>query len=192
MRNGHLLYVIGQPGSGKSTLLAALTAGLEPLSVESKPFAHIVWGPGVVELGARREAFSGTDALSMSVQPKVLAWFEQEAPAYVIGEGDRLANGKFFSGVLGLGWGLELAVLRCSAAVAEHRRAGRAAALGTKPQNPQWLAGRISKTRTLLRDWAPHLIELEADGPPDTVLTQLITAGNPVVDRLRALVASPT
>lgn len=180
----HLLYLIGQPGSGKSTLCEALTAPLSPSSVEERPFPHIVWPGGVVELGARRPKFSGTDALSMSVQPKVLAWLEEEAPGLVLGEGDRLANGKFFAAVLTLGWSLQLVRLAVSSPVAEQRRYERSQVLG-KAQSAAWVAGRITKARHLAADWADYVVTLDADYPPDRVLSELMDLHDPVVTALR-------
>lgn len=182
--SGTLVYLLGQPGSGKSTLVENLTAGLEPLAIESRPFAHIVWPGGVAELGARRPAFSGTDALSMSVQPKVLAWLEEEAPAHVFGEGDRLGNSKFFTAVLGLGWNLTLIRLAVSASVAAARRAQRAHELGTALQSDAWLQGRLTKNRNLVEAWDDRILELDGDQPPGRVLAKLEALGLPLVTLL--------
>lgn len=180
-----LLYLIGQPGSGKSTLVAGLTAGVPSAPVE-KPFAHIVWGsgPAVIELGARRESFAGTDALGMSVQPRVVEWLAGTPHEFVLAEGDRLANGKFFTAVAGLGWEVTVARLAVSEAAAAQRRAARAAALGIEPQSPLWLRGRVTKVRNLAREWAT--IDLDADQPAAGVLTELLTYEHPVVEVLRS------
>lgn len=168
-----LLYIVGQPGSGKSTLLAALTEGLEPLSVEARPFAHIVWPPGIVELGARRDQFSGTDALSMSVQPKVVQWLRDEQPPAVIGEGDRLANNKFFRAVMEAGYALTIARLAVSEQVVRARREARAAALRVPVQNEQWLRGRRSKVSNIVDAWPNLVVDLDADQPPAAVAAEL-------------------
>lgn len=189
--DGYLTYIIGQPGSGKTSLVHALLDGLAPVSVEDRPFAHIVWGNDVVELGARRPGgFSGTDALSMSVQPRVVEWLQTEAPAYVLGEGDRLATGSFFTDVVQAGWQLRIIRLTVSSAVAEARRQARAAELGTTPQNPAWLKGRITKLRKLADDWLPYILEVNADAPLATVVSQVRAAEDPVLARLEALIPS--
>lgn len=180
----HLLYLIGQPGSGKSTLAAGLVEGLEPLSVETRPFAHTIWPGGVAELGARREAFSGTDALSMSVQPKVVEWLEFEAPDLILGEGDRLANGKFFTSARAAGWNLLIVRLAVSSSIAAARRAERATALGVAPQSPSWLQGRITKAARLAEEWDEFVFELDADAPPAHLLAQLVGSGHPVAQVL--------
>jgi hypothetical protein len=181
----HLLYLIGQPGSGKSSLVTALTDGLRPQPLP-QPFARLLWGP-VVELGARRDAFAGTDALGMSVQPRVVSWLQEPESPLVLGEGDRLGNGKFFTSVLDAGWGLRIAWLAVSARLAERRRADRAAALGSRPQNPAWLKGRISKVARLAAEWEPYVVRLEADASPDRVLAELVACGDPVAAALRTI-----
>jgi hypothetical protein len=188
--SGFLLYLVGQPGSGKTTVIENLTAGLEPESVETRPFAHIVWGDGIVELGARREGFSGTDTLSMSVQPKVLDWLRSEAPPYVLGEGDRLANQKFFRGVLAAGWDLDVMHLQVSDEVARYRRAARAHELGVPLQDEAWLRGRVTKVRNLAAEFP--MLPIDADRDEYRVVSAVRRAGNPVVERLDALVAFKT
>lgn len=148
-------YLIGQPGSGKSTLIAALTESQLP-SVNRKPFAHIEYLNGVVQLGAVRADFSGTDALAMDAQPKVLAWLQELAPgsvAGVFGEGDRLANGKFFDAVKQLGYNLTVVLLWVPDDLAAERRAARGSA-----QNETWLAGRLTKVKNL-RPYVTHMAD---------------------------------
>lgn len=105
------VYLIGPPGVGKSTLMERLLSGYERLH----PMKHVgpprttalvyepLIGPGDqeptgVSLGYRRQSFSGTDALGMSVNPQAIAWVESGAArawAEVWGEGARLANKAF-------------------------------------------------------------------------------------------------
>lgn len=182
------LYVIGQPGSGKSTLVQALTRGSEALDAKT-PFAHRIYltePERVVELGGRREAFSGTDVLSLSVQPRVVSWLTEARPRLVLAEGDRLANGKFFAAVGELGYDLLIARLVVSGAVAASRRAERAIRLGKSLQNEQWLQGRITKNTRLAQEWRSCVLDLDADQPPERILAELESVGNPVVRALRA------
>lgn len=169
-----LLYVIGQPGSGKSSLVASLTGGL-PAIHNKQPFAHTVYGstPIVVEFGAHRLEFSGTDALSMSVQPLAVEWLQHAPYSFVIAEGDRLANAKFFNAATAADWELTVIRLAVSANVAEHRRAARGS-----NQDPTWLRGRISKVKNLAAAWPT--VELDADQPQEAVRQQLLATGNPV------------
>lgn len=168
-----LFYLIGEPGAGKSTLFAKLTEPLIP-SVKRSPFAHTYWWndrSAIAELGERRPGgFGGTDSLSMSVQPKVLTWLETHN-THVIGEGDRLANGKFFTGATAAGWDVTVAYLEVAPELAEARRVARAQELGTKPQNDQWVQGRRTKVLRLAEDWATVI--LKGDSSEETLLNAL-------------------
>jgi len=160
-----LFYLIGEPGAGKSTLIAKMTE--ECLSgVQAKPFATTMWTSrkgAAIELGARRPGgFGGTDSLSMSVQPKVLEWLQRGQLYPVFGEGDRLANGKFFTGVSALEIDLTVAYLEVPPELAEERRVKRAAELGTKSQDEKWVAGRRTKVLRLAEDWATVILKGES------------------------------
>jgi energy-coupling factor transporter ATP-binding protein EcfA2 len=195
----HLLYLVGQPGSGKSTLAAHLTRGIEVIT-EEKPFArrylvgdaHMREGDEpvatVVELGAHRDKFSGTDALPMNVQPKVVQWLRETESEFVFGEGDRLANDKFFRCVVSIprGWFLHIAYLAVPASVAEERRAARAAELGVEPQDPSWVKGRVSKARNLVDTWGSHVYRLNATRPVEEIAAELCAYDDPVVAALDA------
>lgn len=153
-----MLYLIGEPGSGKSTLAAALTCRAESYIVR-QPFAITVWQTGpdapiVHELGYTRAAFSGTDALSMSVQPKALRYLELIQPEYVLAEGDRLANGSFFDRVREIGYALSVAFIDIGEEEAARRRKRRAAELGQPEQKEAWVRGRRTKVANLAREYA--------------------------------------
>lgn len=139
--------------------------------------------PPVYELGVARAAFSGTDGLSMSVQPKVLQWMEAMEPELVLGEGDRLTNGSFFLGVLELGYELRLAHLRVPPEVASARRLARAQELGRPAQNDTWVRGRKTKVEGVVNEFAGHVISLDATSDPPCMLSRLFD--DPVVQALK-------
>ena len=99
------LYIIGAPGTGKSSLMRRVVAGLGlSWGPEERVWRELWVNPllspaGVqkgVSLGRERGTFSGTDALSMSAQPRVLEWLHAtELPEYVVGEGMRLSSPRF-------------------------------------------------------------------------------------------------
>ena len=99
------LYIIGAPGAGKSTVTRHVVAGLGlSWAPDIKVYRELWVNPlldedGVqrgLSLGKERGAFSGTDALSMSVLPRALEWLrETELPDFVLGEGARLSSPKF-------------------------------------------------------------------------------------------------
>lgn len=147
---GLLVYVIGSPGSGKTTLVGALNRERVRHQVD-KPVAHMTYTDGndglppvYIELGRKRESFSGTDAMAMNVQPKVLEFLAQCPYTLVVGEGDRLANQKFFDGATKLGWTVKVVYLECPESLASIRRSQR----GSK-QSATWIAGRITKVRKM-------------------------------------------
>lgn len=169
----HLIYIIGEPGSGKSTLLEALLhgAGVD----NDKPFAFIRYQGGI-ELGARREKFSGTDALPMNVQPTVVEWMKLLPNEIIlIGEGDRLANDGFFLAATEMGYDLMLYHLWVPPNIGEARRQARGS-----NQNKSWIGGRITKVKNLVKKWSPETL----DGRKS--VEELVTRmkRNPIVERL--------
>lgn len=149
-----LVYLVGPPGVGKSTVMSLLTRDCTVQHQATKPFAYDVLltpeATRAVRLGAiRPDGFSGTDALSMNVQPKVLNWFLSSPPfTLVLGEGDRLGNVKFVEGVLGMGWNVHLICLAATAQELAYRRRARGS-----NQNPGWMRGRQTKVDNLV-EWA--------------------------------------
>jgi hypothetical protein len=170
----HALYIIGEPGIGKSTLVEAMTAGL-PYEEATQPFAFRRYDCGVTELGRRRVGFSGTDALAMDVQPKVLQYLEAVRPRYVLGEGDRLANAGFFGRLRELGYQTDILYL-FGAHLAYERRAARGSS-----QNPSWVQGRRTKADALAASHATQW--LSAAGTPEELAANVVGA---VADLLAA------
>lgn len=153
-----ITYVIGEPGVGKSTLIGNATKGIEWF-MQSRPFMHVIYEqPEVVELGPRRgEYFSGTDGLSMSVQPRVVDYLQFPTYNHVLGEGDRLANDKFFRYCDSIS---DFTVVLVTAAdgVAGERRAKRAEKMSLPEQNEKWVKGRLTKLANLAEAWDPVVI----------------------------------
>jgi ABC-type dipeptide/oligopeptide/nickel transport system ATPase component len=148
----HLLYIVGEPASGKSTVVEAMTAGIPANEVE---YGLLRWRtletePKVIELGMRRDSFSGTDALAMNVQPDMVRWLANGPGSHVLAEGDRLANLKFFIALKDAGWRFHVACVEASPLTLAQRRNSRAFLLGVPEQSDTWVKGRQTKLRNLM------------------------------------------
>lgn len=161
MNERRLLYIIGVPGVGKSTILAEALRDTPIIGHFGKPIPHVAYSSGG-QLGVLRDKFSGTDGMSMSIQPKVLSFLAGCSWDAAVAEGDRLANGKFFEDVIEQGWRLEIIVVKAPWSVVEARRRERDGGFGA--QDPRWLLSRETKIRRLTARWHPTV--LEASGPP--------------------------
>ena len=149
--NDWLVYVIGYPGCGKTS---AMRRGISLLGygaweeVQEKPFAHTIYPSGFVQLGKQREMYGGTDTLALNVQPAVVKWLGEIDVPVVVGEGDRLANKKFFDSVANMGRHLAIVYIKCGELTARKRAWERGSRF-----NESWLKGRISKVDSLVQSY---------------------------------------
>jgi hypothetical protein len=157
-----LLYLSGEPGAGKSALMAELTRGLYrvPLppaaDAPARDFLRQPLGALMedvaVELGRRRDSFSGTDALPQTAITAAEAYLRsglaERETSLLLAEGARLANGRFLRAAIAAAWTVTLIHLDPHGA-GEERRAKRAAELGKPPQDPSWVKGRATAARNL-------------------------------------------
>ena len=134
-----LFYMVGPPGVGKSTVMEELTKNCDR-KLKDKPFAYSTLerhGETVgIELGKRREKFSGTDALSMSVEPIARDWIGTKPHSLIMGEGARLGTIGFLSAARGVGYKVILVYLHADERTLQERRDGRGS-----QQSPRWMAG---------------------------------------------------
>jgi hypothetical protein len=177
----HLLYISGEPGIGKSTLMRQLTDGWGRYPQPGGPFApgrDLLTDHGrvvAVELGRRRDSFSGTDALHSAVIEDATRYLRSgsaatEAPL-LLAEGARLANLRFLRCARDAGWRITLAHLY-GTRLAAARRAARAEQLGRAPQSEQWVRGRATAARNLANACTAE--------PGMTVLAVDCEAGDPL------------
>lgn len=156
-----MIYVIGLPGSGKTSMVeTALEMTCMPPTPVDEPVPHVRYDDWLWVLGRQRDAFGGTDTLSMSIQPKAISFvLGLEAiephglgPDVILGEGDRLANDGFFAACPNL----TIIYLDTPLWLARQRMADRAESLGRKPQDATWWKGRVTKVDNLI---ARHRVE---------------------------------
>lgn len=171
--NRHLLYLIGGPGTGKSTLMRKLTAELTRVPINPGPervardgLFDGTGGMPAIELGVRRGAFSGTDALPSSVITRAVPWLtaQTEAPL-ILGEGARLGNARFLTAARDAGYRVTLGVLEHDQA--DEWRAIRSARLA-RLQDPAWVKGRFTAVRNLA-DNAPVGVHVLRGHPDDLI-----------------------
>lgn len=155
------IYLIGEPGAGKTTLTAAFTADWTDTARHEHPVkyrTHQTPYGKALSLGWIRPNFGGTDTLGNTAIVAIEPWLPQAIEEYdiIYGEGDRLANARYFDLCRNLG-DLHLFYLNTHPQIAAQRRAERSEITG-KTQNPTWVAGRATKHRNLARTYKAYEI----------------------------------
>lgn len=151
-----LAYVFGAPGSGKTTLMREVCSRGSPLYTADTPIKHRgFYGrtTGMFSvLGGDGQPFGGTDTLSYTAAADCDRWLEAlslcNAGGLVFGEGDRLADGRFFDAARRW-YTLRLFYLDCPEPLSEARRRQRAKQHGLAAQSETWVRGRITKHNNL-------------------------------------------
>lgn len=172
-----LLYVIGIPGAGKSTVIRQALTGLARWQIDGT-VPHLIYDRSsesegeypLAQLGRERGSFSGTDALAMSIQPKVISWLENRPYPNIVAEGDRLGNDKFFGEVKELGIELTVAYIHVPGDYAAQRRFERGS-----QQDERWLKGRASKVANLHEKWVDKNWILDGTKTPEELAARLRT-----------------
>jgi hypothetical protein len=193
------VYLIGLPGAGKTTIvrLALKLLDLQPVVEHITPIPHVRHGT-LWHLGRHREPFGGTDTLSMSINPKAIAWvkelaagpgvirnvvtgepclaYDPGAPAVLLGEGDRLANRAFFDACPAL----TVVWLETPVKAAQERADRRAGAAGVPLQDATWWKGRVTKVANIVN--SRPVVRLDGLSPPAesaAALAELLAAPAP-------------
>jgi hypothetical protein len=153
-----IIYVIGEPGSGKTTLTEAFTHNWTNPQHFEKPVkyrTHDTAHGAALSLGWLRPNFGGTDTLGNAAILEIEPWLPKVAKGnlyqILYGEGDRLANDRFFNLCRDNGE-FHLFYLDTDPGIAQIRRYERSLATG-KEQNPTWIKGRATKHRNLAQKW---------------------------------------
>lgn len=162
-----MLYLIGPSGSGKTTAMKFALDGLDAVA-KAQPIMHQTYTSGVVQLGMDRETFGGTDALPLDANPKAIRFLQETAAPAVIGEGDRLANDKFFRAALEAGYALTIAYLDTPEPIARQRRLERGSTY-----RESWAKGRHTKARNLAERWGRMVWRIDGRKTPEEIAARL-------------------
>jgi ribose 1,5-bisphosphokinase PhnN len=179
----YLVYIAGAPGSGKSALMAELTKYCERYQ-QRGPYDYLIAASGyeAAELGHRRENFSGTDALSMSIQPKATEWLKTAGLPLVLGEGQRLGNRGFMETARSAGYKTTLVYLDANPGLLEARRNQRGS-----NQSATWMKGAATAAKNLRAveiERKADVITLDANLPLEQ-MASLLADYHPALNELR-------
>lgn len=156
-----LIYVVGEPGAGKSTAVAQATEGFTRYPTKL-PIAHDLLVDhnsriAAIELGARRETFSGTDALPMNAITKAEQLLVHPPAPVVIGEGARLGVRRFLEHAVSLGY--EVTLYHLTTPHAAEQRGKRGAA-----QKESWVKGAATRAANLVAAATSGVVHHTIDG----------------------------
>lgn len=143
-----IIAIGGEPGSGKSTLMKRIINEfeMEPKYQEYKLVPYLQRG-NIYILGKYEEGevFSGTDRMSMAVQPEAIKFLNTLSDdSIVIYEGDRLFTTSFLEYCMEH-YDLKIVYLETEREVRDKRCEERGS-----DQNEQWLQGRETKILNIL------------------------------------------
>jgi uridine kinase len=143
-----VIAIGGEPGAGKSTLMKEIMKKylfLEQFTqVKLVPY-HQAGGLYILGKYEEGETFSGTDRMSMAVQPEAVKFLASlDKDAVVLFEGDRLFTSSFLEHCVE-NYDTEILYLETDKTVREERYKERGS-----NQNETWLQGRETKIANIL------------------------------------------
>ena len=180
--NVKTVYLVGGPGSGKTTIMRTILAKMPETGRYDKPVKHSVHVYNetiTVSLGWERAPFGGTDTLGFSaiipIENVLLPTLAAAQISTLFGEGDRLANDRFFRAAQRYG-DLLLFYVDVDAELSAQRRADRAAKNNLPIQSESWTAGRFTKVQRLVDRW--NVTRLDGAQSPSILADQIMSISN--------------
>ena len=156
-----VIAIVGVPGTGKSTLMKEfleIPRAYDEYWELSKPVDLVegqingdVFVMGKYEEG---EVFSGTDRLSMAVQPKAIEYLQGDPAKFVVFEGDRLTTVSFFQAVKQAGHTLHIIELTIPDELREQRYIDRGS-----DQSEQFIQSRFTKLKNIRSEFGSNLFD---------------------------------
>lgn len=153
-----VIAIVGVPGTGKSTLMKQFLENW--IWEEHKPVGlldgYLARDKNIFVMGKYEEGevFSGTDRLSMAVQPKAIEYLEGSPADTVIFEGDRLTTVSFFKAVKTAGHKLVIVELTVPDDLREQRYVDRGS-----DQSEQFIQSRFTKLKNIKSEFGPNLFD---------------------------------
>lgn len=153
-----VIAIVGVPGTGKSTLMKQFLENW--IWEEHKPVGlldgYLAREKNIFVMGKYEEGevFSGTDRLSMAVQPKAIEYLEGSPADTVIFEGDRLTTVSFFKAVKTAGHKLVIVELTVPDDLREQRYVERGS-----DQSEQFIQSRFTKLKNIKSEFGPNLFD---------------------------------
>ena len=156
-----VIAIVGVPGTGKSTLMKEFLEMAElydehweahkPVDLVEGQIQGDMFVMGKYEEG---EVFSGTDRLSMAVQPKAIEYLQSDPAKFVLFEGDRLTTVSFFQAVKQAGHTLHIIELTIPDELRKQRYIDRGS-----DQSEQFIQSRFTKLKNIRSEFGSNLFD---------------------------------
>lgn len=206
-----LLFLTGAPGTGKSTLMRHIIPAYEEGTpfpgVGGQKLPFILY-PTMCELGGERDGYRGLDVAARHTRTMYQAWLMEdvtqaynsaewvilmteavckeprpERVLFIAESGDTCATPLFWNAFLEAGWRVHLWMTECSDEVADKRMEERATA-GHRLANPQWIRGRRTRMRNILKEF-PNVCRVKTDGDLEQAIHTI--SNDPILQDARRL-----
>ena len=170
---GKIIAIGGEPATGKSTLMKEWMKDFTWEDVKLTDLLYGMWGKDIntIVLGKdyfdESQMFSGTDRLSMAVQPKAIEWFRESfkpSGVNIVFEGDRLFTASFLTEIVEMQHDIECIYIKATQSTLDERHVSRA-----DNQDDKFLNSRKTKLANILSNFElmPYITEFDNNDEGD-------------------------